>query len=106
MLADVPLGAFLSGGIDSTIIVGLMAQRTRLPVKTYSVGFDWKVAAHYDESPHARAVAQRFGTDHHEGSDEPMRLTSGRDSPRSSMSRWRTRHPSPHISFRSLRANP
>jgi asparagine synthase (glutamine-hydrolysing) len=66
MLADVPLGAFLSGGIDSTIIVGLMAQRTRQPVKTYSVGFDWKVAAYYDESPHARAVAQRFGTDHHE----------------------------------------
>jgi asparagine synthase (glutamine-hydrolysing) len=66
MLADVPLGAFLSGGIDSTIIVGLMAQRTRQPVKTYSVGFDWKVAAYYDESPHARAAAQRFGTDHHE----------------------------------------
>lgn len=66
MLADVPLGAFLSGGIDSTIVVGLMAQQSRQPVKTYSVGFDWNVGAYYDERPYARAVAERFGTEHHE----------------------------------------
>ncbi|MEP7200933.1 MAG: asparagine synthase C-terminal domain-containing protein, partial [Chloroflexota bacterium] len=65
MLADVPLGAFLSGGMDSTIVVGLMAQHSAQPIKTYSVGFDWNVGARYDESPFARAVSQKFGTDHH-----------------------------------------
>ncbi len=66
MLADVPLGAFLSGGIDSTIVVGLMAHKSSLPVKTYSVGFDWQAGAGYDESPFARSVAQHYATDHHE----------------------------------------
>ncbi|MBI5877737.1 MAG: asparagine synthase (glutamine-hydrolyzing) [Chloroflexi bacterium] len=66
MLADVPLGAFLSGGIDSTIVVGLMAQVSSQPVKTYSVGFEWNEGAYYDETPYARAVAKRYGTDHHE----------------------------------------
>ncbi len=64
LVADVPLGALLSGGIDSSIIVAHMAARASGPVKTYSIGFAEE--PRYDESARARAVAQRFGTEHHE----------------------------------------
>jgi len=63
MISDVPLGAFLSGGIDSGGVVALMAKQQSNPVTTCSIGFD---AADYDEIRFARTVAEKFKTDHHE----------------------------------------
>jgi asparagine synthase (glutamine-hydrolysing) len=63
LVADVPLGALLSGGIDSSIVVALMAQTASGPVRTFTVGFDDK---RYDERTYAQAVAERYGTQHEE----------------------------------------
>jgi asparagine synthase (glutamine-hydrolysing) len=63
MIADVPFGAFLSGGIDSSAVVALMARNSTLPVKTYSVGFGESA---YSELAYARVVAELFRTEHHE----------------------------------------
>lgn len=67
MVSDVPLGAFLSGGIDSSSIVGLMAKHSAEPVRTYAIGFDTGSAgAFFNELPYAKQVADLFGTQHKE----------------------------------------
>ncbi|HYN88155.1 MAG TPA: asparagine synthase (glutamine-hydrolyzing), partial [Ardenticatenaceae bacterium] len=74
LISDVPFGAFLSGGVDSSTVVALMSQFLDNPVKTFSVGYDDEGAG-YSELPYARMVAERFGTDHHEVLIRPHHFT-------------------------------
>lgn len=70
LISDVPLGAFLSGGIDSSAIVAIMASVLGEPVRTFTIGFEDQDG--FDERPHARAIAERFGTEHHEAVARPQ----------------------------------
>jgi len=71
LVSDVPLGAFLSGGIDSSIVTGLMAKLTDEPVKTFSIGF---ADRRYDETSYAADVAKHFHTEHRQHTVEPQAL--------------------------------
>lgn len=85
MVSDVPFGAFLSGGVDSSAVVALMSRHSELPVKTFSVGF---AESEYSELEYARAIATQFRTEHHELTishqhllDELPKLIAYRDAP-------------------------
>jgi len=71
LMSEVPLGAFLSGGIDSGCVVALMARNLLSPVRTFTIGFGGAVGGFSDERPYARMVAQHYGTSHHEQSVSP-----------------------------------
>ncbi len=96
LMSEVPLGAFLSGGLDSSIIVGLMAEHGSAPIETFSIGFTYEAL---NELPHARTVAERWGTEHHEFLVTPERfddllpeLTAAFDEPYADSSAFQTWH--------------
>src|SRR5262249_47492674 len=63
LIADVPVGVLLSGGVDSAALTALAAEESSAPVNTFTIGFDER---HFDEREPARLIAERYGTDHHE----------------------------------------
>lgn len=72
LVADVPVGVLLSGGVDSSLVVAMAARASAAPVRTFTITFPGHGS--YDEGPHARLVAQHFGTEHHELVAEPATL--------------------------------
>lgn len=72
MIADVPLGAFLSGGIDSSSVLAMMAKKSNQPIKTFSIGFKEQK---YNELQYAREVAEKYGCEHHEEIVEPESMS-------------------------------
>ena len=75
-MSEVPLGAFLSGGVDSSSVVAMMPGRFGGPVITSSIGFEEK---DFNELPYAREIASHFSTDHHEQIVRPDAVTDGRE---------------------------
>jgi asparagine synthase (glutamine-hydrolysing) len=73
MIADVPLGAFLSGGVDSSLVVALMQEQSTVPVRTFTIRFD---NPEYNEADHAAAVARHLGTEHHERTCDEREMLS------------------------------
>ncbi len=70
-MSEVPLGAFLSGGVDSSMVVAHMAQSLKKPPETFTVGFSGNTGGFLDERPYSRMVADKFGCNHHEIEVEP-----------------------------------